>query len=222
MLPDVSVVITCYNYGRYLERCLRSVYNQEHTKRFSYEIIIVNDCSIDNTESIIRQFESKFDNLIYIYNIKNQGISRSCNSAIQSSNGRYIVRIDADDYVSRHFLFLLKFALDKNRRYQAFCCDYIEVDDFENNLRFVSPTEEQIACAVMYRKEYMIDVGLYDEEFEYREGHELNKRFRDKYEIGHLPIPLYFARKHDNNRSGNIEKISEYDQKLSLDKQENP
>lgn len=215
MLPDVSVIITCYNYGRYLERCLRSIYNQEHAKRFSYEIIIVNDCSTDNTESVVRQFENKFDNLIYICNVKNQGISQSCNNAIQSSNGRYIVRIDADDYVSRHFLFFLKFALDKNRSYQAFCCDYVEVDDFENNIRMVSPTDKQIACAVMYRKEYIVDVGLYDEEFEYREGHELNQRFRDKYKIGYIPIPLYFARKHENNRSSNLDKISEYDKILS-------
>ncbi len=213
MFPDISVIVTCYNYGKYLERCLRSIYNQIHNDSFSYEVLLVNDNSIDNTDSVMMKF-IKFDNFHYISNPKNRGIASSCNTAIQQSNGRYIVRVDADDYVSRHFLFLLKFALDKNRTYQAFCCDYTEVDIYENSIRNVSSTDEQIACATMYRKEFMIDVGLYDESFEYREGHELNNRFRKKYKIGHIPIPLYYVRKHDSNRSSDLNKLSEYDKKI--------
>lgn len=215
MLPDISVIVTCYNYGRYLDRCLRSLYNQEHNEQFSCEVITVDDASIDNTENVCRKFEKKYQNFLYIKNLKNQNLVKSCNIGIGYSSGRYIIRVDADDYVSRHFLFLLKFALDKNRKYQAFCCDYIEVDKFENNLRFVSAKDEEIACATMYRKEFMYDIGYYNEEFEYREGHELNKRLREKYKIGYLPIPLYFMRKHNNNRSLNINKISEYDEKLN-------
>ena len=219
MLPDVSIIVTCYNYGSYLERCLRSIYNQKHTDYFSYEVIVVNDCSSDETIYVCNKFEKIVDDLKVINHIKNQGISKSCNEAIQASNSRYIVRIDADDYVARHFIFLLKYALDKNRYCQAFCCDYIEVDDFENPIRQVSALEEEIACAVMYRKEFLLDIGLYNEEFKYREGHELNQRFKAKYKMGYLPIPLYYARKHGKNRSNDNE-ICEYDNKLKEEKNE--
>jgi len=214
MLPDVSVIVTCFNYGKYLERCLRSLLNQELHNRLTYEVVIVDDCSSDESERVYHKFETKFDNVVVIRNIKNQGLAKSCNIGIGASNGRYIVRVDADDYVARLFLFMLKTALDKNRKYQAFRCDYVEVNEFEEAVSHMSPEEKEIACAVMYRKEFLLDVGLYNEEFEYREGHELNKRFRDKYKIGYLPIPLYFARKHESNRSKNSEKINEYDKKL--------
>lgn len=214
MLPDISVIVTCYNYGKYLERCLRSLFNQLYTDNFLYEVILVDDCSTDNTANICGKFSAKFNNLIYLHNAKNVGLQISSNIGIGASSGRYIVRVDADDYVARHFLFLLKLALDKNRKYQAFASDYCEVDIFENILRQASFQEEQMACAVMYRREFLFDVGLYDHSFEYREGHELNQRFSAKYKIGYLPIPLYFARKHDANRSNNAEMVSEFDNKL--------
>ncbi len=215
MLPDISVIVTCYNYGQYLERCLRSLFNQEHCNRFSSEVIIVDDNSSDtHTEKVCHKFEKRFPNLIVVRNPKNQGLAKSCNIGINVSSGRYIVRVDADDYVARHFLFMLKFALDKNRKFQAFACDYVEVNLYEEGIRQVSAAEEEIACAVMYRKEFLLDVGWYNEDFEYREGHELNKRFRTKYKIGYLPIPLYYARKHENNRSKNEHKIAEFDAKL--------
>lgn len=214
MLPDVSVIVTCYNYGKYLERCLRSLFNQNYADSFIHEVIIVDDCSTDQTPIIANKFASKFPTCIYYQNPRNAGLQHSCNTGINLSSGRYIVRVDADDYVSRHCLFMLKYALDKNRKYQAFACDYIEVDLFENMLRQVSFQEEQLACAIMYRREFLFDVGLYDPLFQYREGHELNKRFVEKYKIGYLPIPLYYARKHDLNRTINIEKIQEYNNKL--------
>lgn len=215
MLADISVIVTCYNYGKYLERCLRSVFNQDHDKLFTYEVLVVDDAGQDNAIEICRKFEQKFPNLKTIRNLKNQGVARSSNIAIQTSEGRYIVRIDADDYVSRHFLFVLKFALDKNRKYQAFCVDYVEVDEFENQIRVVSAAEEEIACGVMYRREHLYEIGLYNEQFEYREGHELNKRFRETFKIGYLPIPLYYARKHINNRTKNLEKTQHYDKLLA-------
>lgn len=214
MLPDISVIVTCYNYGRYLERCLRSLFNQNYSNTFSYEVIIIDDCSTDETPIVCNKFTSKFPNCVYIRNPKNIGLQRSCNTAIGQCSGRYIVRVDADDYVSRHFLFFLKYTLDKSKLYQAVACDYTEVDSFETVLRHVDANKEEIACAVMYRREFLFDVGLYNDEYKYREGHELNKRFKEKYKIGHLIIPMYFVRKHDQNRTKNISIVSKYDKKL--------
>ena len=213
-LPDVSVIVTCYDYGRYLERCLRSLFNQEHSCRFSYEVIMVDDASTDESDKVCAKFSNRFDNFKTVRNIRNRGLAASCNIGIDNADGRYIVRVDADDYVNRHFLWLLKIALDKNRKYQAFCCDYAECNEFEQVIAEVSAEEHQIACGTMYRREFLFDVGLYDEEYEYREGHELRVRFEQKYKVGHLPIPLYYVRKHGSNRSDNKKYIAYYDSKI--------
>ena len=214
VLPDISVIITCFNYGKYLERCLRSIYNQELTDRYKYEVIVVDDASKDNTGHLCNRFISIYPNLIYIRNDINKGLPQSCNIGLSKSLGRYIVRVDADDYVARHFLFMLKYTLDKNKNIQAICCDYTEVDDTERYIDYVDVTKNEIACGIMYRKNILDEIGWYNEEFEYREGHELNKRFKQNYVMGHLPMPLYCVRKHDKNRSKNISSIKKFDKKL--------
>ena len=52
---EVSVIITNFNYGRYLSRCIRSAINQSFDK-YEYEIIVVDDCSSDNSREIIGSF----------------------------------------------------------------------------------------------------------------------------------------------------------------------
>lgn len=217
-LPDVSVVVTCYNYGRYLERCIRSLLNQEPDGSFRYEIILVDDCSTDGTSVVAMKYQNLCDSVVYLRNPVNRGLPFSCNYGIDSSSGRYIVRVDADDYVSRHYLNLLKLVLDKNRTLQAIACDYYEVDSLERSLRQVSAGEEPIACGIMYRRECLYEVGLYNERFKYREGHELNHRFTQKFRIGNLPIPLYFARKHGDNRSLNAAQIKRFEDCIGKDK----
>lgn len=210
-LPDVSIIVTCFNYGKYIERCVRSLLNQKEKESMKYEIIVVDDCSSDNTGIVVTKYKNHFSEISYLRNTQNRGLQYSCNHGIESSFGRYIVRVDADDYVSRHFASILKLVLDKNRDVQAVGCDYYEVDSDERTIRQVSSLDEPIACGVMYRRESIYDIGLYDENFKYREGHELNARFSAKYKIANLPIPLYFARKHGDNRSLNKQEIEKYE-----------
>jgi glycosyltransferase involved in cell wall biosynthesis len=88
----VSVVITCYNYGKYLERCLESVLSQTYS---DIEIIIVNDGSTDNTDEVISKF-TKVKNLIYIKQC-NAGQANAKNAGINEATGSYIAFLDADD-----------------------------------------------------------------------------------------------------------------------------
>lgn len=91
-IPEVSVVITCFNYGKYLKECLESVLNQSFT---DLEIIIVNDGSTDNTDQVISNFRA-LDNIKYIKQ-SNSGQAKAKNIGVKYSSGRLIAFLDADD-----------------------------------------------------------------------------------------------------------------------------
>ncbi len=93
MKPLVSVVIPAYNMGNFIGPCINSVLNQTYT---NFEIIIVNDGSHDNTETICSGFSKQNSNVLLITQ-ENQGVSVARNNGIAMSHGDYILFLDADD-----------------------------------------------------------------------------------------------------------------------------
>lgn len=214
-IPEISVIISVYNHELWIERCLRSLLSQSNLSISDYEIIVVDDFSKDSSSKIIKNFIKNYENISLIKNKKNIGLQKSINKAISLSNGRYIVRVDSDDYVSRYFLDFMKFYLDKNRHYQAVAVDYNRIDENEKILERAYSNKDEIACGIMFRRDALIAIGLYNENFNMREGHELKKRFIEKYKIGYLELPLYNYRMHSNNRTKNIEEVNKFEKKLN-------
>ena len=212
-LPDITVVVCTYNHGAWIERCIRSLLNQKFIKKDDFEIILIDDKSTDSTKKILHNF-SDLENIRIYSNKRNIGLPKSLNKAIMLSKGRYVTRVDSDDYVQRNFLFLSKLFLDMNREYQAVAVDYIKVDNFETVLSKENCLKNEIACGIMYRKECLINIGLYNEKFKMREGHEINQRFKKKFKIGRLELPLYKYRMHEKNRTKKISSLKIYDRKL--------
>ena len=81
-----------YNAGKYIEEAIQSILTQTYS---SFEYIIINDGSTDNTEAIIKSF--KDERIVYINNQSNLGLIESLNKGILISKGTYIARMDADD-----------------------------------------------------------------------------------------------------------------------------
>ena len=212
-LPDITVVVCTYNHGAWIERCIRSLLNQKFIKKDEFEIVLIDDKSTDSTKKILKNF-SELENLRIHSNKKNIGLPKSLNKAIKLSKGRYVTRVDSDDYVQRNFLFLSKLFLDMNREYQAVAVDYIKVDNFETVLSKENCVKNEIACGIMYRKECLINIGLYNEKFKMREGHEINQRFKKKFKIGRLELPLYKYRMHEKNRTKNLKRVNYFDKLL--------
>jgi glycosyltransferase involved in cell wall biosynthesis len=96
-MKRLSIIIPVYNVEPYLERCLRSLEDQD-LARSEYEIICINDGSPDNSKQLILQLQKEFDNIILI-DQENQGVSRARNNGIDRACGDYILFIDPDDYV---------------------------------------------------------------------------------------------------------------------------
>lgn len=90
----ISIIIPCYNAERTIKRCLESVISQTYK---NIEIVIINDGSIDKTDSIIKKYIN--DNRIKYYNRSNHGIGKTRNFGIKEATGEYITFLDSDDYL---------------------------------------------------------------------------------------------------------------------------
>lgn len=107
--PLVSIIIPVYNGENSIERCIKSVLEQDY---YNIEIIIINDGSTDNTANILKKHKDK---RIKIINQTNSGVSSSRNNGIDCSKGEYITFIDADDYIDKSFLKnAIKISMDNN------------------------------------------------------------------------------------------------------------
>jgi len=93
----LSVILPMYNVEPYLERCIRSLEDQDIPQQ-DYEIICINDGSPDNCKNIVESFQKEFDNIVLI-DQENQGVSRARNNGINRVQGKYILFVDPDDYV---------------------------------------------------------------------------------------------------------------------------
>jgi glycosyltransferase EpsE len=74
--PKISIVMSTYNGSKFIKDSIVSVINQSYK---DFEFIIINDCSTDNVEKIIKEFLSKDDRIIYIKNEKNLKLTASLN-----------------------------------------------------------------------------------------------------------------------------------------------
>lgn len=93
----VSIICTSYNYAEFIERAIDSFLAQEVD--FPYEIILVDDCSTDNSRAIIQSYAQKHPDLIRVFlNEENKGITRTWIDICKEVRGKYIARCDADDY----------------------------------------------------------------------------------------------------------------------------
>lgn len=100
MSIKISVVVPVYNVEQYLEKCLNSLVAQCFS---DYEILIVDDGSVDKSNIICDQYEKKYP-IIKVYHKKNGGLSSARNYGVDKAKGQYITFVDSDDYVSNTYL----------------------------------------------------------------------------------------------------------------------
>lgn len=160
MIDKISVIVPVFNGQDHIGRCLRSLIGQKAS--IETEIIVVDDGSTDLTEYALSQFGSA---IRVIRNEGNVGLPTSLNSGIMAASGNYIARVDADDYVNAHFLQFLTEYLLHAEGMDAAACDYYLVDENEGILEMVSSEQTPIGCGILFRKEDMLKVGLYNPSF---------------------------------------------------------
>lgn len=206
-MKQLTVIIPLYNRENYINRTLRSVFNQSLDKNL-YDVIIVDDNSTDKSLSAISSY---MDDIILIQNKKNYGLPKSLNIGIKNTKTRYFVRIDSDDFVNEHFLLILLQAILNNENFKAVACDYFLVDENEAIMKRISSKINPIGCGIIFERDAFIDLGLYNETFVVNEEVELMNRFIKKYKLLNIPFPLYRYRMHKNNLTKNTKLKKKYD-----------
>lgn len=99
--PKVSVCIPTYNYGRYLPEAIESVLNQTYT---DFELLVLDDASQDDTESIVQSYVAKDSRIRYVRNSTNVGMVNNWNRCLELATGKYIKYLFGDDVFSSSLL----------------------------------------------------------------------------------------------------------------------
>lgn len=102
----LSFIIPAYNAEAYLKECLESILHQDLSYD-EYEIICVNDGSTDRSLGLLKEYEKAYDN-IRVIDQENSGVSAARNIGLDTASGEYVWFVDADDFIGRNVLNMLK------------------------------------------------------------------------------------------------------------------
>ena len=122
----VTVIVPIYNVEQYVGKCIKSILEQTYN---NLEIILVDDCSKDDSLSICKKYAETDERIKILQNDKNSGVSFSRNRALQVAAGYYITMIDSDDWIEKNYVELMVKAIEKTDA-DACVCGYIK--EFEN------------------------------------------------------------------------------------------
>lgn len=128
----LSFVVPCYNVEKYIQSCLDSIFACDLPEDL-YEVICINDCSLDHVQEILERNRDSHNNLKIVVHGKNKGWGGARNSGILQANGRYLWFVDADDTIlGKGLNALVQKAVGGN--VDVFCFNYRKVDDNGNVL----------------------------------------------------------------------------------------
>lgn len=204
--PTVTVLMSVYNGAAYLSEAVNSVLEQELT---DFEFLIVNDASTDTSRQILTQFEQLDQRIRIIDNPQNLGLTRSLNTGINAAQGEFIARIDADDLALPG-----RFTKQVHHLHANAACTIVGsvTKLIDSHGQSTGQTEHFPAAlmmaqllffnsvthsSVMFRRDRIISLGSYDEEFLRAQDYDLWLRcLADGQQIEILPDVLTAHRIH--------------------------
>ena len=183
-MPKVSILMSVYNGEKTLQESLNSIYCQSYT---DWELIIINDCSTDNSPDILSSAKAIFYNIKIITNSQNIGLTKSLNKGLLHCGGEYVARIDADDLWNKDKLEKQVTFLDSNDTYglvatNSFVIDIEGVSKSYNklDLKFDSQLKSAmikfnpfVHSSVLFSRRIVVKLGGYDESYKYAQDYNL-------------------------------------------------
>jgi glycosyltransferase involved in cell wall biosynthesis len=198
-MAEVSVIIPVYNGEKYIAQTLESVLAQTYQ---DFEIIVVDDGSIDGSADVIRNYTAKYSGKIRYFHQENRGIAAARNAGIKESRGAYIAFLDQDDLWLPDKLQKQINYFDNNKDAGLVYAHSIEFGDRSKNV----PTAHHEgfildkliwgnfipALSVMVKKEVFNEVGLFDENRALMgcDDFDMWLRIAARYRVGHVDYEL--------------------------------
>jgi glycosyltransferase involved in cell wall biosynthesis len=125
-LPLVSIVLPTYNGSKYISQSIESCLQQTYS---NFELIIIDDCSTDNTPEIVHSFAQKDNRIKVIRNEKNKKLPLSLNTGFEIASGKYFTWTSDDNYYAPAALEEMIKVLDANNEYGLVYTNYTTIDD---------------------------------------------------------------------------------------------
>ena len=139
----ISIIVPCYNSENCVDRCINSIFRQTYT---NYEILAINDGSKDNTLELLNELAKK-NNKLKVIDKENGGAASARNKGLELAKGKYLMFIDADDYIGDNFV---KDYYDEiiSNDYDMVLGGYTRLDD---NLKVVEIRKIKNKCFSTYK-----------------------------------------------------------------------
>jgi glycosyltransferase involved in cell wall biosynthesis len=210
--PLITIYITNYNYERYIKQAIDSVLAQSLQ---DFELFIIDDGSTDNSKALIESYRGN-DKISIIYQ-QNKGLNITNNVAMRAANGKYLMRLDADDFLEKEALEKMTSVLEKDDELGLVFPDYYYVDaegnktgleqrhNFEKEVSLYDQPAHG-ACT-MIRLEFLKKLGGYNESFTCQDGYDLWIKFITHHKVSNINEPLFSYRRHGQNLTTNEDKI---------------
>lgn len=211
-MPQVTTIIPAYNgVSRYLAEAIKSILAQSVAHEM--KLIVVDDCSTDGTEELIR----RFPNVLYVGRTKNGGQAVSRNHGARLANTEFLAFLDQDDLWEPTFLEETLAVLSKHVDAAVVHADGHQVNEHNDIIHYDGAMKhtnsitqilrgghDVATSGSLFRKTYFDAIGGYDEQLSIWEDIDLAIRLYQRSPVIHLPKPLYRHRLYGYNASRGI------------------
>lgn len=204
-MSKISVILPVYNGEQHIGRAIESVLNQTHQ---DLELVIVNDCSTDDTQQVLESYAAKDDRIRLFRNETNQKLPRTLNIGFAHAVGDYWTWTSDDNTYHLDALEKMCTVLDERAEIDLVYADFSAVDMQGNLLeekKLGKPEEirfqDNVGACFLYRKSLALKAGPYDETMFLAEDYEFFIRCYKHGKFCHIAEDLYDYGRHEANLS---------------------
>lgn len=211
----VTIYVPSRNYGKFLDKALESISNQVYK---NWELFIIDEASEDNTLIIAEYFKQKTLQEVYIIrNDKPIGLQKIANHILRKSKGKYIIRLDADDWLDEMALLIMITKFESDLNIGLVYGNYFYTDirgkvlGFERRLKIGQEDDSMNipphgACT-MIKTNLLKSLSGYSEEINSQDGWDLWFKLTKISKPANVEAPIFFYRQHENSLSRDSQRL---------------